>query len=131
MHQTTVRFGPDLWEALEVECGRLGVSAAQYLREAAVARLSYTAGRLGEEEFERALVRAGAAPALMPAVAEHVPEAVAQVATAPLLVAAARTQASEQTEAARAVAAQSELVRRRSERIRADSLELRRLRRRT
>src|SRR5262249_39790670 len=30
MHQTTVRFGEDLWEALENECARLGVSVAQY-----------------------------------------------------------------------------------------------------
>src|SRR4051794_17326815 len=125
MHQTTVRFGPDLWAALEVECGRLGVSAAQYLREAAVARLSYTAGRRGEDDFEHALVRAGAAPERLPAV----PEPVAEVATAPQLVAAARTASSEQADAARAVTAQSELVRRRSERIRAESLELRRRRR--
>ena len=55
MHQTTVRFGPDLWEALEDECGRLGVSVAQYLREAALTRLVYAAGRRGDEEFELAL----------------------------------------------------------------------------
>lgn len=59
MHQTTVRFGPDLWEALEQECERLGVSAAQYLREAALARLAYTAGRRHEPDYEEALVDAG------------------------------------------------------------------------
>ena len=58
MHQTTVRFSPDLWEALAAECSRLGVSAAQYLREAAVARLSYTAGQRGEEPYERAIFTA-------------------------------------------------------------------------
>jgi hypothetical protein len=47
MHQTTVRFGPELWEALEAECRRLGVSAAQYLRDAALARLAYTAALRG------------------------------------------------------------------------------------
>lgn len=55
MHQTTVRFGPDLWEALEEECARLGVSVAQYLREAALTRLVYAAGRRGDDEFELAL----------------------------------------------------------------------------
>jgi hypothetical protein len=44
MHQTTVRFGDDLWAALEQEASRLGVSVAQYVRDAALARLSYTAG---------------------------------------------------------------------------------------
>jgi hypothetical protein len=55
MHQTTVRFGADLWDALEVECARLGVSVAQYLREAALTRLVYAAGRRGDEDFELAL----------------------------------------------------------------------------
>lgn len=39
MHQTTVRFGKDLWAVLEQEAERLGVSAAQYIREATLARL--------------------------------------------------------------------------------------------
>jgi hypothetical protein len=55
MHQTTVRFGADLWEALEDECARLGLSVAQYLREAALTRLVYAAGRRGDDEFELAL----------------------------------------------------------------------------
>jgi hypothetical protein len=63
MHQTTVRFGPDLWEALEAECARLGVSAAQYVRESALARLAFTAGRSGAgRAYESALVAAGASP---------------------------------------------------------------------
>jgi hypothetical protein len=48
MHQTTVRFGADLWSALESEAGRLGVSVAQYVRDAARSRLSYDAGRRDE-----------------------------------------------------------------------------------
>jgi hypothetical protein len=48
MHQTTVRFGGDLWGALEVEAKRLGVSVAQYVRDAALRRLSYEAGRRDE-----------------------------------------------------------------------------------
>jgi hypothetical protein len=60
MHQTTVRFGPDLWMALEDECARLGVSVAQYLREAALTRIVYAAGRRGDAEFELALQLVGA-----------------------------------------------------------------------
>ena len=56
MHQTTVRFGADLWEALEDECMRLGVSVAQYLREAALTRLTYAAGKRGDDDFEDALL---------------------------------------------------------------------------
>ncbi len=55
MHQTTVRFGPDLWQALEQECERLGISAAQFLREAALARLMYTAGKRGDMQLDTAL----------------------------------------------------------------------------
>jgi hypothetical protein len=55
MHQTTVRFGADLWEALEREAERLGVSVAQYVREAALARLVYASGKRGDEEFDLAL----------------------------------------------------------------------------
>jgi hypothetical protein len=59
MHQTTVRFSPDLWMALEEECSQLGISAAQFLREAAVARLSYAAGQRGNHAYDDALVAAG------------------------------------------------------------------------
>jgi hypothetical protein len=55
MHQTTVRFGSDLWEALEREATRLGVSVAQYVREAALARLVYAAGQRGDDQFDLAL----------------------------------------------------------------------------
>jgi hypothetical protein len=57
MHQTTVRFGRDLWEVLEQEAERLGVSAAQYIRDATLARLAYAAAsqpeaRASREAFE-------------------------------------------------------------------------------
>ena len=55
MHQTTVRFSNDLWLTLEEECSRAGVSVAQYLREAAVARLVYEAAARGDHEFGQAL----------------------------------------------------------------------------
>ncbi|MHB1468380.1 MAG: hypothetical protein ACYCX7_04405, partial [Solirubrobacteraceae bacterium] len=44
MHQTTVRFASDLWNLLEVESERLGISAAHYVRDAALARLAYEDG---------------------------------------------------------------------------------------
>jgi hypothetical protein len=110
MHQTTVRFGPDLWEALEQECRRLGVSAAQYLREAALARLSYTAGRRHEPEYEHALAAAGA-----PSLEEHTPDH------------DAREAAAENVASAVAVSAQSELAWRRAREVREHSAELRRL----
>ena len=58
MHQTTVRFGADLWDALERECDALGLSVAQYVREAALARLAYAAAKRGDEDFDRALALA-------------------------------------------------------------------------
>jgi hypothetical protein len=45
MHQTTLRFGPELWAQLEEAAGEAGVSIAQYVREAAVARLALAAAR--------------------------------------------------------------------------------------
>jgi hypothetical protein len=48
MHQTTVRFAPELWEQLEIEARRSGVSVAHFVREAALARLAYAAGRRAE-----------------------------------------------------------------------------------
>jgi predicted DNA-binding protein len=39
MHQTTIRFGHELWEELETAAEEGGVSVAQYVREAAIERL--------------------------------------------------------------------------------------------
>jgi hypothetical protein len=122
MHQTTVRFGPDLWSALETECARLGLSAAQYLREAALARLAYTAGRRGEQEYELALVDAGAA-----AIAPELPPD-----TGPepeRTVRATRATSEEQVLAAAAVSAQSKLAWARAREVREQAAELRRRRR--
>jgi len=55
MHQTTVRFGPDLWDELVVEAARAGVSVAQYVRDAALMRVAYTRGRDGDPHYEAAL----------------------------------------------------------------------------
>jgi GAF domain-containing protein len=43
MRATTVRFGEDLWALLEQEAARQGVSAAQFVRDAAILRLAHLA----------------------------------------------------------------------------------------
>src|SRR5947209_16757040 len=48
MRATLVRFGPDLFEELKAEAERSGISVAQFVREAVVARIAYNAGRRGE-----------------------------------------------------------------------------------
>ena len=58
MHQTTIRFSADNWALLEHEAAELGVSAAQYIREAVLARVMYTAGRRGDTEMHGALQQA-------------------------------------------------------------------------
>ena len=51
-----MRFGADLWDALESESSKVGVSIAQSVREAALARLIYAAGKRGDAELETALI---------------------------------------------------------------------------
>jgi hypothetical protein len=62
MHQTTLRFSANLWSALEQEAARTGVSVAQYVREAALARVAFAAGRRGQYDFVQALDADQAAP---------------------------------------------------------------------
>src|SRR4051794_34765206 len=50
MRATLVRFGPDLFEDLKAEAERSGISVAQFVREAVVARIAYNAGRRGDAE---------------------------------------------------------------------------------
>ena len=52
MHQTTVRFGRELWYALEREAAAAGVSVAQFLRESAVARLAHNAAQRTQPQRE-------------------------------------------------------------------------------
>ena len=118
MHQTTVRFGSDLWEALEEECARIGVSVAQFLREAALARLVYAAGRRGDREFDRALdIVSGPDPT-----AHARPSSDLENIAAPALNASTLNERSlrESTEAA-ALAAQSRLVSQRAQELRAEA----------
>jgi len=57
MRATTVRFSEALWNLVEQEAGRDGVSAAQYVRDAAVLRTAYAMGRRGDSGFEAAIAR--------------------------------------------------------------------------
>jgi hypothetical protein len=66
MHQTTIRFSEDVWEELEAAADALGISVAQYIREAVVARMVYVAGRRGDPARDRALRVAGASEAAAP-----------------------------------------------------------------
>lgn len=52
MKVTTVRFGPDLWRLLESEAEYVGISASQYIREAALARAAAAAAARGDGPFE-------------------------------------------------------------------------------
>jgi GAF domain-containing protein len=52
MKATTVRFGEDLWAMLERESARLGVSAAQFVREATIMRVAMLAGARGDPDAE-------------------------------------------------------------------------------
>jgi hypothetical protein len=44
MRATTIRFPNDLWEQLEREARRQGISTAQYVRDAALYRVAFSAG---------------------------------------------------------------------------------------
>jgi hypothetical protein len=52
MKVTTVRFSEDLWNAVLLEAERAGVSASQYIREAALSRAAAAAGARGEILFD-------------------------------------------------------------------------------
>jgi GAF domain-containing protein len=78
MKATTVRFGEDLWAMLEREANRLGVSAAQFVREATIMRVAMLAGSRGDPDAEltiaeiasRASGRAPGVPEVAQALAE-------------------------------------------------------------
>jgi GAF domain-containing protein len=78
MKATTVRFGEDLWAMLERESERLGISAAQFVREATIMRVAMLAGARGDPDAElsiaeiasRAAGRTRSVPELAEALAE-------------------------------------------------------------
>ncbi len=117
MHQTTVRFGEDLWEALERECDRQGLSVAQFVREAALTRLAYAAAKRGDPEFEMALefATSGREPA------RSVPTERSDVSGSGTAVARAQAGAEETS----ALWAQGRQARRRAEEVRTESARVR------
>ena len=50
MRATTIRFPNDLWEQLEREARKQGISVAQYVRDAALYRVAYSAGAARDDE---------------------------------------------------------------------------------
>jgi hypothetical protein len=57
MKVTTVRFSEDLWNAVVKEAEHAGVSASQFIREAALARAAAAAGTRGDVIFDSATIR--------------------------------------------------------------------------
>jgi hypothetical protein len=49
MRATTIRFPNDLWEQLEREAQKQGISVAQYVRDAALYRVAFSAGAAQDE----------------------------------------------------------------------------------
>jgi hypothetical protein len=54
MRATTVRFGEDLWARLEQEAETIGVSVAQYVRDAALIRVVWEELRRDGDSYARA-----------------------------------------------------------------------------
>jgi hypothetical protein len=54
MRVTTVRFSEDLWATVQAEAEVAGVSASQFIREAALARAAAAAGARGDLPYETA-----------------------------------------------------------------------------
>src|SRR5215212_7199886 len=52
MKATTVRFSEDLWSTISAEAELAGLSASQFIREAALARAAAAAGARGEVIFD-------------------------------------------------------------------------------
>jgi hypothetical protein len=52
MRATTIRFPNDLWEQLEREARRQGISTAQYVRDAALYRVAFSAGAASGAEAD-------------------------------------------------------------------------------
>jgi hypothetical protein len=108
MHQTTLRFGPELWSDLAVAAGRAGISIAQYVREATLERL---ARARATEDFEAGLAVAGEPDPQLERV-QHLEDA--------------HLQALSERESSKALWAQNRLTRARSRELRERAARLRR-----
>lgn len=56
LRPVTIRLSEGVWEAVQVEAQHLGISAAEFIREAAMARAAFTYARRdgkGSEVLER------------------------------------------------------------------------------
>jgi hypothetical protein len=62
MRATTIRFPNDLWEQLEREARKQGISVAQYVRDAALYRVAFSAGAASGAGEDRAWRRPPARP---------------------------------------------------------------------
>jgi GAF domain-containing protein len=78
MKATTVRFGEDLWAMLERESRRLGVSAAQFVREATIMRVAMLAGARGDPDAELSIAEIAARAARRPRSVPELAEALAE-----------------------------------------------------
>ncbi|MTD46508.1 GAF domain-containing protein [Conexibacter sp. W3-3-2] len=79
MRATTVRFSDDVWNLVEHEATAQGISAAQFIRDAALLRAAVLIGRRGHgdemaelEEVARGALRANGRPVPDPAVPDPV-----------------------------------------------------------
>jgi len=102
MHQTTLRFAPDSWRAIEEDAAAAGVSTAQFVRDAVLWRMAYEAGR-----------------------AERDQPAVGAPTRAAVLAEPAKVAAREEVSAATALWAQGRQARARAETLRAEAQEKR------
>lgn len=55
MHQTTGRFDDDTWQRLGITCKRIGISKAQFVRDATVEKLARVQAALEVDELRRDL----------------------------------------------------------------------------
>lgn len=111
MHQTTVRFGHGLWADLERAAADEGISVAQFVREAAIARLSVLA-------LER---RAGAELRTADATAARPAAAIAEAAESVLESEAVWQQSRQARQRAAELRAEAEALRRQHSRYGAPS----------
>jgi hypothetical protein len=61
MRATTIRFSEDVWELVEQEARRQGISTAQLIRDAAVLRVAYLTGKRGDDDAAAGLAAAATA----------------------------------------------------------------------